>query len=202
MADPAPPPPRADDLPAAEAAEAAGSQAHTAGAAEAEHGGGGLPQLEAEHWANQAIWLVALFAILYLLLSRVFIPRLRRVADMRETTIAEALAAARRVQDEAEGQAQAARDELAGARAGAQRTAAETKAAVQAEQARREAAEEAKLAQHLTQAEDRIAVARDSAMTNVRRIGAETAAAMVAKLSGRPAAPGELEAALTAPGAR
>jgi F-type H+-transporting ATPase subunit b len=91
---------------------------------------------------------------------------------------------------------------VAEARASAQRTAADAKAAMEAERARRAAAEDAKLQQHLLQAEDRIRIARDDAMSNVRQIAAETAEALTEKVSGRPAAPGEIEAALSAQGAR
>jgi len=191
------------ELPAAEAAEAVHGHEVAAGATEvAEHGGegGGLPQFNPEYWGGQIVWLLVLFAILYALLSRVFIPRLRRALDAREATIAGALAAARQVQAEADAQAEAARAELAEARARAARRAAEAKAAVEAERARRAAAEEAKLAQHLAQAEDRIRTGRDQAMTNVRQIAAETAEVLTEKLSGRAAAAGEIEAALAAQG--
>ena len=37
---------------------------------------GGLPQFKFEYWGGQIVWLVVLFAVLYALLARVFIPRL------------------------------------------------------------------------------------------------------------------------------
>jgi F-type H+-transporting ATPase subunit b len=188
------------ELPAAEASEAVHGHEVSEGTSEvAAHGGegGGLPQFRVEYWGGQIIWLLILFVLLYALLSRVFIPRLRRALDERENTIAGALAAARQVQTEADAQAAAGRAEVAEARARAGRTASEAKAAVEAERSERAAAEEAKLAQHLLQAEDRIRSGRDQAMTNVSRIARETAEALIEKLSGRPAAPGEIDAALT-----
>jgi F-type H+-transporting ATPase subunit b len=170
----------------------------------AAHGGegGGLPQFRVEYWGGQIIWLLILFALLYVLLSRVFIPRLRRALDEREGTISGALAAARAVQAEADAQAEAARAELAEARTRAGRTASDAKTAVEAERSRRAAAEEAKLSQYLAQAEDRIRTGRDQAMTNVRQIAVETAEVLTEKLTGRPAAPGEIEAALASQGTR
>jgi F-type H+-transporting ATPase subunit b len=188
------------ELPAAEASEAVHGHEVSEGTSEvAAHGGegGGLPQFRVEYWGGQIIWLLILFVLLYALLSRVFIPRLRRALDERENTIAGALAAARQVQTEADAQAAAGRAEVAEARARAGRTASEAKAAVEAERSERAAAEEAKLEQHLLQAEDRIRSGRDQAMTNVSRIARETAEALTEKLSGRPAAPGEIDAALT-----
>jgi len=192
-------------LPGAEAAEAVHGHEVAAGAAEvAAHGGegGGLPQFNVEYWGGQIVWLLILFGLLYLLLSKVFIPRLRRALDERENTISAALNAARAVQAEADAQAEAGRAELADARASAGRTASEAKAAVETERARRAAAEEAKLSLHLQQAEDRIRSGRDQAMTNVRQIAVETAEVLTEKLTGRAAAPGELDAALASGGSR
>ena len=193
-----PNPEHSAELPAAEAAEAVHGHEVAAGTAEAAHGGegGGLPQFEFEYWGGQIVWLLLIFAVLYLLFSRVFVPRLRRALDVRAETIAGAVADARRVQAEAEGHAETARAELNDARTRAQRTAAEAKARVKAEADARQAQEDAKLAQHLAQAEGRIRTLRDQAMGNVRGIAVETARAITEKLTGRPGEPGEFEAAV------
>ncbi len=193
------------ELPSAEASEAVHGHEVSEGTTEvAAHGGegGGLPQFRVEYWGGQIIWLLILFTILYALLSRVFIPRLRAALDQRENTISGALIAARAVQAEADAQAEAARAEVAEARARASRTATDAKAAVEAERSRRATAEEAKLSQYLAQAEDRIRTGRDQAMTNVRQIAVETAEVLTEKLSGRPAASDEITTALAAQGSR
>ncbi|HEY0600921.1 MAG TPA: hypothetical protein VGD32_12545, partial [Brevundimonas sp.] len=47
---------------------------------EAAHGGehesGGLPQFEFQHWFGQIVYLLFLFALLYLLMAKVFGPRI------------------------------------------------------------------------------------------------------------------------------
>jgi len=88
-----------DTLTAPGAAPAALEGAH-AGTAPAEHGGGGgLPQFELQYWGGQIVWLLLIFGVLYVLMSRVFIPRLRQVQDTRAETISSAVAEARRVQE-------------------------------------------------------------------------------------------------------
>ena len=191
-------------LPAAEAAEAIHGHEVAAGTSEvAAHGGegGGLPQFEMEYWGGQIVWLLLLFALLYVLLSRVFIPRLRGSLDAREKAIADALASARQVQAEADAQAVAARRELTEARAAAQRTAADAKARAAAETARRQAVEDEAIAARSAEAEGRIRATRDAAMANVRAVAADTAEAMIDKLTGRPASRAEVEAALNSGGA-
>jgi len=190
----------AGELAVAEGAEAVHGHEVAAGATEvAEHGGegGGLPQFQFEYWGGQIVWLLLTFAVLYFLLARVFVPRLRRALDVRAQTISGAVAAARQVQAEAESQAESARNELADARASSQRTATEAKARAKAEADARQIQEEARLGQYLAQAEDRVRTTRDQAMSNVGAIAADTAQAIMEKLTGRSAAPAEMQSALS-----
>lgn len=144
----------------------------------------GLPQFQFEHWGGQIVWLVLIFVLLYVLMSRVFVPRMRKVLDTRAQTIADAVEQARRAQDEARTQAEAGRAEVAEARAAAQRAGAEAKARANAESAKRQAAEDERLNGLMAEAEARIRKARDKAMTNVGSIASDTAKAMIEKLTG------------------
>ena len=183
-----------DTLTAPGAAPAALEGAH-AGTAPAEHGGGGgLPQFDLQYWGGQIVWLLLIFGVLYVLMSRVFIPRLRRVRDTRAETIASAVAEARRVQDEADAQAAAARADIDQARARARSVAAEAKAKANAEFAARQAEADARIADQLAEAEIRIRGLRDTAMASVGDIAVETAGAMVQRLTGAAPAAAELRA--------
>jgi F-type H+-transporting ATPase subunit b len=176
-----------DGNPAAEAAEAVHGHEVPAGTSEvAAHGGegGGLPQFRVEHWGGQIIWLLILFAILYFLLSRVFIPRLRKVVDTRAQTIQGALEEARRVQAEADAQAQALQREIESGRAEARRLATEAQSKAQADLNARLAAEDQRLAGQVAEAETRIRSMRDRAMTNVQAIATDISQAIVQKLTG------------------
>jgi F-type H+-transporting ATPase subunit b len=170
-----------------------------AGTAEVAHeggGGGGLPQFRFEHWGGQIVWLLLVFAILYVLLAKVFVPKLRQVQEDRAQTIADAVEQARRVQAEADSQAAAAKAEIADARAQTRRVAAEAKAKSQAEMAARQAEEDQRLAAELEKAEQRIRALRDQAMGNVGAIAADAAEAIVAKLTGKAASRAEMDTAL------
>ena len=176
-----------DGNPAAEAAEAVHGHEVPAGTSEvAAHGGegGGLPQFRFEYWGGQIVWLLILFAILYVLFARVFIPRFRKVVETRESTIAGALDEARRVQADADGQAAAVKSEIDQARANARRLVADANAKAAAELAQSQAGEDARLNAELEKAEQRIRGMRDQAMGNVEGIAADTAKAIVEKLTG------------------
>ena len=175
--------------------------ADTHASTEAAHGegGGGLPQFEFQHWFGQIVYLIFLFALLYWLMAKVFVPRLRGVIDQRAATIADAVQTARQVQAEAAGQAAAAKAEVEAARASSRATAAAAKARVTDAANARAAEEEAVVNARIAEAETAIGKTRDAAMTNVGAIASDTAAAIVERLTGK--APTAAEAAAAVKGA-
>lgn len=164
-----------------------------------EHGSGGLPQFEFQHWFGQIVYLIFLFAVLYFLIAKVFAPRMRRVFDEREQTINTAIQTARQVQAEAAGQAEAAKAEVEAARASSRATAAAAKARVTDQANARAAAEEEVVNARIAEAETAIAKTRDAAMTKVGAIASDTASAIVERLTGT--APSAAEASAAVKGA-
>lgn len=195
-ATPSAPPPV---LPVEQAVEYAAETGHVpanAAAAAADHEAGGLPQFEFQHWAGQAAYLLILFAILYVLIAKVFAPRLRRVIDERAETVSSAVATARSVQTEAVAQADAAKGELEKARADARATAAGAKARIAAEIQARQAEEEAAVAARVAEAEKAIAATRDGAMAHASAIASDTTRAIVERLTGQAPTAAEADAAV------
>jgi F-type H+-transporting ATPase subunit b len=143
-----------------------------------------MPQFEVANWPGQIFWLLITFAVVYGLLSRVFIPRMRHGIDARRERIGADMAEARRLRDEAEAQAEVARAQMAQARAEAQRTSTDAKAKAAREAAERQGVLQAELNARLAEAEGRIRGARDQAMGQVRGIAVDTAATLTAKLTG------------------
>ncbi len=175
-----------------EGAQATAAHTEAAGG----HAEGGLPQLQFEHWPGQIVWLLVIFAVLYVLLSKVFLPKVGGTLQARDGKIADDMAEARRLRDEAEVDARAADAEVAEARARAGRTASESKAKSAAEAAERQASLETELNAKLAEAETRIRASRDQAMGQVRGIAADTAAAIAEKLTGVAASDAEIDKAL------
>jgi F-type H+-transporting ATPase subunit b len=162
----------------------------------AEHASGGLPQFDLAQWPGQMVWMLLIFGLLFLLFRYVFVPAVGGTIAEREDKIGGDIGQARRLRDEAEAQSKAAAEELAEARARAQKLAADAKAAVTAEASKRQAEEESRLGQVMAEAEARIAAARTEAMSQVRGIAAETAQAIVEKLTGSAVNADEVERAL------
>ena len=153
---------------------------------------GGLPQFDFAQWPGQIAWFLIVFFVVLAFVRFFVTPKVGGTIEAREGKIEGDIAAARRLKDEADASAATAAAETAAARASAQKVAAEARAAAQGEVAARLAEEEAKLAAVGAEAEARINTARDAAMTNVQSIAADTAQAIVEKLTGKAATSAEL----------
>ena len=49
----------------------------------------GMPQLDPTYWASQAFWLILVFVILYISISKYYLPRIKDNLDNRENKIKE-----------------------------------------------------------------------------------------------------------------
>jgi F-type H+-transporting ATPase subunit b len=62
----------------------------------------GMPQLDPTYWASQAFWLILIFTLLYLALSKLFIPKIKDGIDNRENQIKDNLDEAQKLKTIAE----------------------------------------------------------------------------------------------------
>jgi F-type H+-transporting ATPase subunit b len=143
-----------------------------------------FPPFQKDTFASQLVSLVVAFVALYLIVSRIALPRVGKTIDDRQNAIEGDLAAAQKLKDESDAALKAYESELAAARSRAQAIGSETREKLNAAaEAERKTLEEA-LAVKLAQAEKTIAATRETAMSNVRGIAAEAASAIVQRLTG------------------
>jgi F-type H+-transporting ATPase subunit b len=144
-----------------------------------------FPPFNPDTFASQIVWLAIAFVALYLLLSRIALPRIGRIFAARAGRVAGDLQTAARLKSESEAAIQAYETALAEARAKAQAIAGETRAEFAAKADAKRKALEARLADKLAAAERQIESTKQSAMANVRGIAAEAAAEIVQRLIGQ-----------------
>jgi F-type H+-transporting ATPase subunit b len=163
--------------------EAKGQKAGAHTGADGGHGGA-FPPFDSSTFPSQLVSLVVLFVALYIIVSRVALPRVGALIDARQNKIEGDLAEAQKLKDESESALKAYESDLASARAKAQAIGAETREkANAASEAERKTLED-KLAIKLADAEKSIAATRATAMSNVRGIAADAASAIVQRLTG------------------
>ena len=65
----------------------------------------GMPQLNPKYWASQAFWLILVFAILYISISKFYLPKIKNNLDNRENKIKEDLENANKFKEQSEAKA-------------------------------------------------------------------------------------------------
>jgi len=128
--------------------------------------------------------LVIAFVALYLIVSRIALPRVESVIDARQNAIEGDLAQAQKLKDESDAALKAYEAELAAARSRAQAIGNENREKLNAASEVERKKLEDQLAAKLSEAEKTIAKTREAAMSNVRGIAADAAGAIVQRLTG------------------
>jgi F-type H+-transporting ATPase subunit b len=158
------------------------TEAHT----EVPHEGKGqFPPFNSQTFASQLVWLAIAFVVLYVLMSRLALPRIGKILDDRDAAIKGDIAAAGRAKAQSDEAVADYEKALADARSRAQAIANETrdKQAKEADASRHVL--EDRLNARLAEAEKSIASTRQAAMSNVRGIAADAARSIVERLIGK-----------------
>jgi F-type H+-transporting ATPase subunit b len=146
-----------------------------------------MPQLQFGNklLTAQVIWGALIFAVFYWAVSRIGLPKVAGILEMRADTIARDLNQAR----DARANADRAVDELSAARkkayADSQAAIASALEKAKADAAARAAEQEVKLDAQLAESERRIHAARSAAMGALREVASETACSVITRLTGR-----------------
>lgn len=144
-----------------------------------------MPQLDINTFAPQLIWLAISFITLYLIMSRLALPRVGAILEERSGRLAGDLAEAARLRDETTKALADYEHALADARARGQAIAAKARDELTADIARQRQAVDEQIAGKIAEAETRISAVTAEASTHIGEIATETAQAVVVRLLGR-----------------
>lgn len=145
----------------------------------------GMPQLDFATFPNQIFWLLVTLVVIYLVLSRVALPRIEAILAERQGTITNDIAAAEDLKAKAVEAEAAYNQALADARAEAQRIVAEAKAEIQADLDDAIAKADAEIAAKSAESEKAIAEIRAGALESIQSVATDTAAEIVTVLGGK-----------------
>ena len=143
-----------------------------------------FPPFQSETFGSQLFWLAIAFAALYLLASRLVLPRVGGIIDARARQIEGDLSEAQQFKAKADDANAGYEKALTDARSRAQALANTTREEQAADAERKRKALEQQLDAKLGEAEKTIAATKTAAMGNVRNIATDAAAAIVKRLTG------------------
>jgi F-type H+-transporting ATPase subunit b len=145
---------------------------------------GVFPPFDPASFASQLLWLTITFGAFYMIMSRVVIPRLSGILEVRSDRITRDLDETQRLKAEADAALAAYEHELAEAKKNAHSIAMESTEKAKAESAAAREKVEAGLAEQMAEAEARIAGIKAKAMAEVGTIANETTSEIVKDLIG------------------
>jgi F-type H+-transporting ATPase subunit b len=143
-----------------------------------------MPQLDITTFPNQIFWLLVTLVTIYLILSRVALPRIGGTLANRKGTITADLAAAEELKQKAVAAEAAYNEALTNARSEAAKIIAAAKADIQADLNKAIASADAEIAAKAAESAGRIDEIRAGAMAAVETVAKDTAAELVGALGG------------------
>ena len=143
-----------------------------------------MPQLDVSTFAPQLVWLAITFVALYLLMSRLGLPRVDAIIEARRKRLDDDLARAAAMKAEAEAVIAAYQRTLAEARAQAQAAIKERTDRFAAEAALQQRQLAEALAEQTRAAEREIGAAKERAFTEIRNVAVDVARSVAEKLTG------------------
>ena len=144
----------------------------------------GMPQLNFATWPNQVFWLLVALVIIYIVLTKIAMPRIAAVLAERKGKIGGDLAAAEELKSKAKAAEKAYNLALEQARAEATKIIVATKAEIQKDLNSAMADADAQILAKAAESEKRIAEIRAGAVQAVAEVARDTAGALVTALGG------------------
>ena len=143
-----------------------------------------MPQFDPTTFASQLFWLLVTFGLLFVILSRVLLPRISGILEARQEKIDDDLDRAATVKREAETALAAYEKTMADGKAEAQGLLRQAAEEMAADGAKRHEELAAKLAGEVSAAEARIHEAQAAAVGNIGQVAGEVAQAAIQRLVG------------------
>ena len=156
-----------------------------------------FPPLDPTTFAPQLVWLAITFVALYLIMSRVALPRIGTVIEERRDRIASDLDRAEQIKKDTEEAIASYEQALAEARNRAHAIAQETRDKLGAEVEAERAEVEQQIATKMADAEARILASKEAALAHVNEVAATTAETIVKELIGGKVTKAELNSAVS-----
>ncbi len=146
----------------------------------------GMPQLCDAWFANQIFWLVVALVAIFLILTRVALPRIGAVLAERSGTISNDLAGAEDLNLQAKDAEAAYEKALADARTEAHRISGEAREAIRSDLDAAIAEADVRIAAKTADSEREIAEIRKGAAASVAEVARDVAAELILALGGKP----------------
>ena len=145
---------------------------------------GGMPQLNPEFWISQIFWLTLTFGILYLVLSKLILPKISDNLESRKSQILENIEAAEKQREDSEAKLLEYEDVISKSKLEAKTIFNQAREkALKDINAKKEVLDK-QIDEEISKAEEEIKILRNSAPDKINKIAIETSSELIQKLIG------------------
>jgi len=156
----------------------------------------GMPQLDPTYWASQAFWLILIFTSLYVVLSNLFIPKIKDSIDSRENKIKDDLDEAQKLKNLAEQRLKEYELSIENAKKEVQKIIIESKNKLNLEIQNKKKKFEKEIEIEIEKAEKEIVNLKKESLKSISTISEEMASKVIEQISGEPMNQSSVKAAI------
>ena len=146
----------------------------------------GMPQLDPTYWASQGFWLILIFTLLYLALSKLFIPKIKNSIDDRENRIKDDLDEAQKLKEVAEEKLKEYEISIENAKKDVQKILFESKNKLNSEIQNKKKTFEKEIEIEIENAEKEIESFKKDSLESISKISEEITSKIIENISGEP----------------
>ena len=145
---------------------------------------GGMPQLNPEFWISQIFWLTLTFGILYVVLSKLILPKISANLELRKSQIQENIEAAEKQRQNSEAKLKEYEDIVLKSKLEAQNIFKEAREKVIKDINAKKETLDKQISEEIKKAEQEISLLKKGAPLKINKIAIDTSSELVKKLIG------------------
>ena len=145
---------------------------------------GGMPQLNPEFWISQIFWLTLTFGILYLVLSKLILPKISANLETRKSQILENIEAAEKQREDSEMKLKEYEEIISKSKLEAKTIFNQAREKALKDINAKKEALEGQIDEEISKAEEEIKTLRNGAPDKINKIAIETSSELIQKLIG------------------
>ena len=145
---------------------------------------GGMPQLNPEFWISQIFWLIITFGILYVVLSKLILPKISNNLELRKSQISDNIEAADKQREESELKLKEYNEIISRSRAEAKNVFVQAREKVLKDINTKKIILEKQIDEEIKKTEEEIIKLKQEAPTKINKIAIETSSELIEKIIG------------------
>ena len=146
---------------------------------------GGMPQLNPEFWISQIVWLILTFGALYIVLSKVILPKISDNLESRRSQILENIEIAEKQREESEEKVKEFEKIILNSKLEAKNLFNEARQKVLEDVDKKRSELEKSIEAEIVSAEKEIQSLNSNSLENIKKIATDTSSDLISKLIGK-----------------